>query len=59
MRRRAKQGASRRRRQAAGRPAEVEVYAADHGWCVPDNPGYDPNAADEAWGRMLALFSKL
>lgn len=44
---------------AAGRPAEVEVYPADHGWCVPDSPAYDPNAADKAWQRMLALYAKL
>ena len=45
--------------EAAGRPAEVEVYAADHGWCVPDSPAYDPDEADRAWKRMLALFGKL
>ena len=45
--------------QAAGRPAQVEVYPADHGWCVPDSPSWDPSQADEAWNSMLALFSKL
>lgn len=49
----------RRAAQAAGRPAEIEVYPADHGWCVPDTPMYDQAQADRAWGRMLALFSKL
>ena len=44
---------------AAGRPAEIEVYPADHGWCVPDTPMYDPTAADKAWERMLALFARL
>lgn len=44
---------------AAHRPAEVEVYPADHGWCVPDSPAYDPNAADKAWQRMLAMFADL
>lgn len=43
----------------AGREAEVEVYPADHGWCVPDSPVYDPVQADRAWERMLALFAKL
>ncbi|MBB4859121.1 carboxymethylenebutenolidase [Novosphingobium chloroacetimidivorans] len=43
----------------AKRPAEIEVYAADHGWCVPDSPAYDPTEADRAWQRMLALFGKL
>lgn len=43
----------------AGRPAEVEVFAADHGWCVADSPAYDPSEADRAWNRMLELFSTL
>lgn len=43
----------------AKRPAEVEVYGADHGWCVPDAPAYDKAEADRAWGRLLALYSKL
>lgn len=49
----------RKAADAAGRSAEVEVYAADHGWCVPDSPAYDPVEADRAWARMLALFGKL
>lgn len=44
---------------AAGRPAEVEVYNADHGWCTLDAPVYDKAEADRAWGRMLALFKTL
>jgi carboxymethylenebutenolidase len=45
--------------QAAGRPAEVEVYNADHGWCALDAPIYDKAEAERAWARMLALFAKL
>jgi carboxymethylenebutenolidase len=44
---------------AAGRPAEIEVYAADHGWCVPDAPSYDKAEADRAWARLLALYAAL
>ncbi|MCW1431440.1 dienelactone hydrolase family protein [Novosphingobium sp. JCM 18896] len=44
---------------AAKRPAEIEVYPADHGWCVPDSPVYDQVQADRAWGRLLALYAKL
>ena len=44
---------------AAGRPAEIEVYAADHGWCTLDAPVYNRAEADRAWDRMLALFGKL
>ncbi|MCW1383975.1 dienelactone hydrolase family protein [Novosphingobium sp. KCTC 2891] len=42
---------------AAGRPAEIEVYPAQHGWCTIDAPVYDQPQAEKAWGRMLALFA--
>ncbi|GAA4778241.1 dienelactone hydrolase family protein [Novosphingobium ginsenosidimutans] len=45
--------------KAAGRPAEVEVYPADHGWCTIDSPVFDKVQADRAWERMLALFRTL
>ncbi|HEY6870650.1 MAG TPA: dienelactone hydrolase family protein, partial [Novosphingobium sp.] len=44
---------------AAGRPAEITVYAADHGWTVPDTPIYDRAEAEHAWTRLLALFATL
>lgn len=40
----------------AGRPAEIEVYAAQHGWCPPDSRVHDPELAQKAWDRMLELF---
>jgi carboxymethylenebutenolidase len=43
---------------AAGRPAEIEVYAGDHGWTVPDSPSYNQPEADRAWARLLALYQK-
>jgi carboxymethylenebutenolidase len=49
----------RRAAAAAGRPAEIAVYPADHGWTVPDAPTYDRAQADRAWGRLQALFAKL
>ena len=37
--------------------AEIEVYAGTkHGWCPPDSAVYNPEQAEKAWGRMLALF---
>lgn len=45
--------------KAADRPAEVEVYPADHGWCTVDSPVFDKVQADRAWERMLALFRPL
>lgn len=42
---------------AAGRPAEIEVYeGAQHGWCPPDSAVYDEALANKAWDRKLALF---
>ncbi len=51
--------ALRKAAAAADRPAEVEVYQADHGWCVPDAPAYDPGEAERAWDRLLALYAGL
>lgn len=44
---------------ASGRPVEVEVYNADHGWCTLDAPVYDKAEANRAWGRLLALYKGL
>lgn len=43
--------------RAAGAPAEIEVYPANHGWCVPDSPKYDEVQAERAWARLLALYA--
>lgn len=45
-------------------PAEIEVYStAQHGWCVPDMPNqangmpiYNKEAAERAWGKLVALY---
>jgi carboxymethylenebutenolidase len=42
--------------EAAGRPAEVEVYAGDHGWCVPGSQVYNEAEAERAWAELLALY---
>ncbi len=39
--------------------AEIEVYAADHGWCPPDSRVYAEPLAEKAWTRLLALYAKL
>lgn len=41
----------------ANRPAEIEVYAAAHGWCPPDSRVYNEPLAEKAWSRLLALYS--
>jgi carboxymethylenebutenolidase len=46
----------------AGVPAEIDVYAARHGWCVPDMPVedgapiYDMQEAERAWSKLVALY---
>ncbi len=42
--------------KAVGRPAEVEVYPAQHGWCTIDSPVYDEAQAERAWARLLATL---
>jgi carboxymethylenebutenolidase len=41
---------------AAKRPATVEVYPADHGWCVPGSQTYDQASAERAWAELLRLY---
>ena len=41
---------------AARRPAMVEVYPADHGWCVPGSQAYDAASAERAWSELLRLY---
>jgi carboxymethylenebutenolidase len=46
---------------AAKVSADIEVYKAQHGWCVPDftggpNPIYNRAEAERAWAKLLALY---
>jgi carboxymethylenebutenolidase len=47
---------------AAKVPAEIEVYPAKHGWCVPDMPVengvpiYSKPEAERAWTKLVALY---
>ncbi|MBX7481585.1 dienelactone hydrolase family protein [Qipengyuania qiaonensis] len=43
---------------ATGTKAEIAVYPADHGWCVPDAPAYNREQAERAWTRLLATYSE-
>ncbi len=43
--------------QAAGRPAEIDVYAGDHGWTVPDSPSYNREAAERAYANLTELYA--
>lgn len=42
--------------RAAHRTATVEVYPADHGWCVPGSKVYDQASAERAWGELTRLY---
>jgi carboxymethylenebutenolidase len=47
---------------AAHVAAEIEVYPAQHGWCVPDMPMrdgapiYNKVEAERAWAKLVALY---
>jgi carboxymethylenebutenolidase len=41
---------------AAHRRAIVEVYPANHGWCVPGGQAYDQPQAERAWSALLQLY---
>jgi carboxymethylenebutenolidase len=41
---------------AAGKTATVEVYHANHGWCVPGGQAYDQGEAERAWTALSALY---
>ena len=40
----------------AKRRATVEVYPANHGWCVPGGQAYDQAQAERAWTALLQLY---
>ena len=42
---------------AAGKTATVEVYAADHGWCVKGSQVYNEAEAERAWSNLSALYA--
>jgi len=41
---------------AGHRTANVEVYHANHGWCVPGGAVYDQAEAERAWTNLGALY---
>ena len=45
--------------KAAGKTAEIQVYPdAGHGFNADYRPSYNPEAAQDAWKRMMAWFKK-
>lgn len=43
----------------AGVDHQIELYPALHGFAVPDNPTYDPAAADRHWQALGDLYQAL
>ena len=41
---------------AANRPATVEVYQANHGWCVKGGQVYNEAEAERAWTALSQLY---
>jgi carboxymethylenebutenolidase len=41
---------------AAGKTATVEVYHANHGWCVPGGAVYNQGEAERAWSNLGTLY---
>jgi carboxymethylenebutenolidase len=41
---------------AARKPATVEVYAANHGWCVKGGAVYNEAEAERAWAALTRLY---
>lgn len=42
--------------EAAKVPMTLEVYPAQHGWCVPGSAVYNAEQAERAWGELLKLY---
>jgi carboxymethylenebutenolidase len=42
---------------AAGVEHTIETYAGEHGFAVPDNPPYDPGAAERHWAATRDFFA--
>jgi carboxymethylenebutenolidase len=40
----------------AKKKAIVEVYAGDHGWCMPDGAAYNKAEAERAWAALSAMY---
>ena len=41
---------------ATHRRAKVEVYPANHGWCVAGSQTYDEKQAERAWAELLPFY---
>jgi carboxymethylenebutenolidase len=43
----------------AGRSATVEVYQANHGWCVKGGQAYNEAEAERAWAALNVLYGRM
>jgi carboxymethylenebutenolidase len=42
----------------AGKPAFVDVFQGNHGWCVPDGADYNQAEAERAWTALLDVYKR-
>ena len=42
----------------AGRPGIVDVYQANHGWCVPASAAYHEAEAERAWAELSDIYKR-
>ncbi len=42
----------------AGRPGIVDVYQANHGWCVPESAVYNQGEAERAWATLSDVYAR-
>ena len=41
-----------------GKPGLVDVYKANHGWCVPDGAAYNMAEAERAWATLSDIYKR-
>ena len=41
---------------AAKRPSTIEVYQANHGWCVKGGAVYNEAEAERAWAALSSMY---
>jgi carboxymethylenebutenolidase len=42
----------------AGKPGLVDVYQANHGWCVPDGAQYHQAEAERGWSTLTDIYAR-
>lgn len=51
-------GALREALYKAGRPGDVDVYAANHGWMAPDGQSYNAAESERGWKTLTDVYAR-